>query len=505
MIAMNDFTAEPPVLRTMMLNAAKRVIESGWFILGNEVANFEKQWADNCGVAYGVGVGNGMDAIEIALRSIGVGPGDEIITTPMTAFATVLAILRAGATPVLADIDTSSALMSVDSANRCVTPSTKAIVLVHLYGQVRRMGDWVSFCFRHNIALVEDCAQAHGSSWRGQFAGSFGVAGAYSFYPTKNLGALGDAGMIVPPDVQPQVDGVWEKLVTADDPASHSINDNVTRDGRRITCEWRNTPWRDGSGQIRGILSIVSDITEKKQAAEKFAREQARFKLIFDTVPVGIAFHTVHPDGRFTRTINDAHLRICGLTREQHDQPGIYAQITHPEDHALQQRFIAQVNAGVRKHYSMEKRYLHPDGKVVWVDFSYQREIYPDGTIEELTTVVDITERKTVEQQLMQLAVIVESSEDAIISKTLDGIITSWNRGAEIIFGHPASETLGRPMLMLFPDELKYEEADILARIACGESVEHFETERLRKDGTRLRVSATISPLKNAQGEIVGA
>ena len=197
MIAMNDFTAEPPVLRTMMLNAAKRVIESGWFILGNEVANFEKQWADNCGVAYGVGVGNGMDAIEIALRSIGVGPGDEIITTPMTAFATVLAILRAGATPVLADIDTSSALMSVESAHRCVTPSTKAIVLVHLYGQVRRMGDWVSFCFRHNIALVEDCAQAHGSSWRGQFAGSFGVAGAYSFYPTKNLGALGDAGMIV--------------------------------------------------------------------------------------------------------------------------------------------------------------------------------------------------------------------------------------------------------------------------------------------------------------------
>src|ERR1039458_1949248 len=276
---------------------------------------------------------------------------------------------------------------------------------------------------------------------------------------------------------------------------SHSINDNVTRDGRRITCEWRNTPWRDGSGQIRGILSIVSDITEKKQAAEKFAREQARFKLIFDTVPVGIAFHTVHPDGRFTRTINDAHLRLCGLTREQHDQPGIYAQITHPEDHALQQRFIAQVNAGVRKHYSMEKRYLHPDGKVVWVDFSYQREIYPDGTIEELTTVVDITERKTVEQQLMQLAVIVESSEDAIVSKTLDGIITSWNRGAEIIFGHPASETLGQPMLMLFPDELKHEEADILARIACGESVEHFETERLRKDGTRLRVSATISPL----------
>ena len=197
---MNDFKAEPAELREAMLGAARRVLESGWYVLGNEVAAFEKQWAAACGVAHGVGVGNGMDAIDIALRALDIGPGDEVITTPMTAFATVLAILRAGATPVLADIDPQTALLSIGSAERCVSPRTRAVVLVHLYGQVRGMDAWSAFCTRHGIALVEDCAQAHLASWHGKVAGSFGAAGAYSFYPTKNLGAPGDAGMLVTND-----------------------------------------------------------------------------------------------------------------------------------------------------------------------------------------------------------------------------------------------------------------------------------------------------------------
>lgn len=200
MILMNDFKAEPPALREAMLGAARRVLESGWYVLGNEVLTFEKQWAAACGVDHGVGVGNGMDAIEIALRALDIGPGDEVITTPMTAFATVLAILRAGAIPVLADIDLDTALLSLDSAERCISPKTKAILLVHLYGQVRGMDAWTAFCSRHSIALVEDCAQAHLATWKGKVAGSFGAAGAYSFYPTKNLGAQGDAGMLVTQD-----------------------------------------------------------------------------------------------------------------------------------------------------------------------------------------------------------------------------------------------------------------------------------------------------------------
>ncbi len=194
---MNDFKAEPPELREAMLTAAKRVIESGWYVLGAEVTSFEKQWAATCGVGYGVGVGNGMDAIEIALRALDIGPGDEVITTPMTAFATVLAILRAGATPVLADIDVDSALLSLESVQRCISAKTKAVLLVHLYGQVRGMTAWQVFCEERGIFLIEDCAQAHLATWRGKVAGSMGVAGAYSFYPTKNLGAPGDAGMLV--------------------------------------------------------------------------------------------------------------------------------------------------------------------------------------------------------------------------------------------------------------------------------------------------------------------
>lgn len=200
MILMNDFKAEPVELREAMLNAARRVLESGWYVLGNEVLAFEKQWAAACGASHAVGVGNGMDAIEIALRALDIGPGDEVITTPMTAFATVLAVLRAGAIPVLADIDPQTALLSIESAERCVSGRTKALLLVHLYGQIREMDAWEAFCNKHGIALVEDCAQAHLATWRGKVAGSIGAAGAYSFYPTKNLGAPGDAGMLVTND-----------------------------------------------------------------------------------------------------------------------------------------------------------------------------------------------------------------------------------------------------------------------------------------------------------------
>lgn len=197
MILMNDFKAEPSELREAMLGGVRRVLESGWYVLGNEVVDFEKQWASICGVTHGIGVGNGMDAIEIALRALDVGPGDEVITTPMTAFATVLAILRSGAMPVLADIDSDTALLSIESAMRCITSKTKAVLLVHLYGQVRQMDAWMTFCSQHNITLIEDCAQAHLAMWNGKVAGSFGESGAYSFYPTKNLGAPGDAGLLV--------------------------------------------------------------------------------------------------------------------------------------------------------------------------------------------------------------------------------------------------------------------------------------------------------------------
>ncbi len=197
MILMNDFKAEPAALREAMAAAAARVFASGWYILGQELKAFEQTWARACGTAHCLGVGNGLDAIELALRALDIGPGDEVITTPMTAVATVLAIVRAGAHPVLADIDPGTALLSPDSVRRCIGPRTRAVLLVHLYGQVRDMDAWTALTAENGLQLIEDCAQSHLACWRGAVAGSFGVAGAYSFYPTKNLGAIGDGGALV--------------------------------------------------------------------------------------------------------------------------------------------------------------------------------------------------------------------------------------------------------------------------------------------------------------------
>jgi dTDP-4-amino-4,6-dideoxygalactose transaminase len=200
MILMNDFKAEPAELQAAMGAAAQRVIASGWYVLGPEVTAFEQRWAAYLGARAAVGVGNGMDAIELALRGLGIGAGDEVITTPMTAFATVLAILRAGAVPVLADIDPETALLDPHSVRRCIGPRTRALIPVHLYGQLRDPQTWVDLCAEAGIELVEDCAQAHGARWDGRAAGTFGHAGAYSFYPTKNLGAPGDGGALVTDD-----------------------------------------------------------------------------------------------------------------------------------------------------------------------------------------------------------------------------------------------------------------------------------------------------------------
>lgn len=200
MILMNDLKCEPEALINAEIEACKRVLRSGYWILGPEVQSFENLWSDYLGVEYAVGCGNGMDAIEIGLRSLEIGAGDEVITTAMTAFATVLAIIRSGAIPVLADIDPNTAMLDPKSVLRCLSTKTKAIVLVNLYGQVGEVEIFAEISKKNNIYLIEDCAQAHGAKAQGKSAGSYGILAAWSFYPTKNLGAVGDGGALTTND-----------------------------------------------------------------------------------------------------------------------------------------------------------------------------------------------------------------------------------------------------------------------------------------------------------------
>jgi len=199
-VRFNEFVREPAALRAAQLDAVRKVMQSGWYVLGENVCNFENEWSLRCQSVGCVGVASGLDALEIGLRVLGIGEGDEVITTPLTAYATVLAIQRVGATPVFADIDPSTACICPDSVRSCISAQTKAVIVVHLYGRAADMGTLSELCTSQGIELVEDCAQAHLSQYSGQPVGSFGKYAAWSFYPTKNLGAIGDAGAITSND-----------------------------------------------------------------------------------------------------------------------------------------------------------------------------------------------------------------------------------------------------------------------------------------------------------------
>ena len=180
--------------------AIQRVIAHGWFILGPELDAFEQEFAAASGARHAVGVANGTDAIALLLRAAGVRPGDAVLIPALTAGFTGLAVLAAGAEPVIVDVDPSTLTMDVASCETCMSPRVTAIVPVHLYGQPADLEALTAFAARHSLAIVEDCCQAHLATWRGEPVGTRGAGGAFSFYPTKNLGALGDAGAIITND-----------------------------------------------------------------------------------------------------------------------------------------------------------------------------------------------------------------------------------------------------------------------------------------------------------------
>ena len=180
--------------------AISKVLDKGWYILGDEVRAFESEFAAYIGVRFGIGVGSGTEALHIALRACGIGPGDEVITVSHTAVATVAAIELCGAVPVLVDIEPDYFTMDPDRLEAAIGPRTTAVIPVHLYGQPVHLAPILDIAHRRGIRVIEDCAQAHGAMYRGRRVGSWGDMACFSFYPTKNLGALGDGGMVVTSD-----------------------------------------------------------------------------------------------------------------------------------------------------------------------------------------------------------------------------------------------------------------------------------------------------------------
>ena len=209
-IPLVDLKAQYQALKPDIDAAIARVIENTSFILGPEVRAFEDAFAAYCHAQHAVGVSSGTAAIELVLRALGIGPGDEVITTPFTFIATAEAISMAGATPVFADVDPLTFNLNPDQAETAITPRTRAILPVHLYGQPAAMDRLAPVARRYDLVLIEDAAQAHGAALHGRRAGSLGHAACFSFYPGKNLGCYGDGGAVVTDD--PSLAGRVRKL-----------------------------------------------------------------------------------------------------------------------------------------------------------------------------------------------------------------------------------------------------------------------------------------------------
>lgn len=198
-VTLNNFQRKIRKYKKEYLHAFSTTLDSGWFILGPEVKKFEQEFSTFLKAKYCVGVANGLEAIQIALLSLGISKGDEVITTPLSAVATTLAIISVGATPVFVDTD-KNGLIAVSKIEKALSRKTKALLPVHLYGNCPDMGKLLKIAKKHKLFLIEDAAQAHGAKYKDRMLGTIGDIGCFSFYPTKNLGAFGDCGALVTKD-----------------------------------------------------------------------------------------------------------------------------------------------------------------------------------------------------------------------------------------------------------------------------------------------------------------
>ncbi|MDB6045397.1 MAG: chemotaxis protein methyltransferase CheR [Gammaproteobacteria bacterium] len=288
----------------------------------------------------------------------------------------------------------------------------------------------------------------------------------------------------------------------------------INRSGRVIPIEDSAAPIRDAHGKIAGAVMVFHDVSDRRRAEVALRASSERLRATFNQVAVGIVVADLN------RQFLDANQRSCDLLGYSLDELRqlTFTDITHPEDLSETQAQARALLAGEIPHCALEKRYVRKDGATVWsrTTVTLQKEDVTGEAYQFIGIIEDITDRKRTEQALRDaqaqaheirsgLAAIVESSDDAIISKTLDGVISTWNHGAERMFGYAAHEVIGKPVTLLIPPNHIDEEPAILHRLRRGERVDHYETVRLTKDGTLLDVSLTVSPIRDISGTIIGA
>lgn len=303
-----------------MLGEVRASIESGWagllesgrFVGGPAVGEFEQAWAAYCGVPYAVGVGNGTDALVLTLRALGIGPGDEVVVPANTFVATAEAVVLAGATPRFADVDPQTLLLTAGQLEAAVTARTRAVIVVHLYGQMPDMDAIGRAADRFGLIVVEDAAQAHGATWGGRRAGSFGRAGCFSFYPAKNLGALGDAGAVV----------------TADGDLAERIAS--LRDHGRTSSSHTHHGLVGTNSRLDALQAVVLTAKLGRLDAWTSARRTiaARYRAAFP--PALAALVTEAPEANGVYHLAVARVRNRQMVRERLAARGIQTQIHYP-------------------------------------------------------------------------------------------------------------------------------------------------------------------------------
>lgn len=276
----------------------------------------------------------------------------------------------------------------------------------------------------------------------------------------------------------------------------------IAKNGTETSIEDSAAPIRDSLGRLTGAVMVFHDVSEKRVAEEALRESEQKLRATFNQAAVGIVMTDLK--GQFEE-VNQRFSEIIGYTQEELSKLTFQA-LTFPEDLPSTEENVKRLLAGQIADYVIEKRYIRKDGILVWGLATVTLLKDASGQPQQLLGIIeDITSRKKAEEASLRLSAVVECSDDAIISKTLNGIITSWNKSAERIFGYEAHEIIGLPISTLFPPDRLNEEQEILTRLKRGERIDHYETERVRKDGTLLDVSLTVSGIKDHNGRIIGA